>query len=611
VSEPLTPKSKIGYIYKNPAFVSSSGEHNDVGYESDEDTVLKKLREGRYPIQIKDCGDNWVSDGIGEGFKHWRPSQPIFISSQTGFGKNTFIECDLIQYLYDLNYDNGKLLKYKPDGDKKILILTNRIALSKQINERIGNIVGEVAEVVSYQSFIDKEMKWKRYSYVVCDESHFFTSDAMFNPHTDLILDKIVRKFRNAIRIYMSSTLCTCIQYILDKERSIERFEVMSKGGKDEDDEGVYIAPSFLYYKFDRDYSYLNVHYFDSFTDLEDGIKDSVAIGEKWLIFLDDKDGCEDLKETLEPIIIKVLKLEADDEKKKKSPIMVIHSGSKGKPSYEEFVLKEKFEGSILITTSVIDNGVNIKDSKVKHIVVTDINKDKVLQMLGRKRVEDNEIVNLYLMRSTTGKMKKLIDGLILQKDAYHRYDLAYVSGTNKDKEDFLHRYYNELIPNFEGAKHWFYREKDNPEQVRPNEIARSLVEKVLLPRYTYIRKRMEETGIGDELLAQQVGWLNRTIDECTFVVVRGSEEAIARFESYSYSLIGRRITSEEIKKFSVEFFNEYIRAYEPRPEDRSNMSRVRNEGYGFNTINKILESLGINVKLKKVNEDWAFIKKG
>ena len=74
---------------------------------------------GRQYVTQVECGRKSVADGIGDHYKlqidfdfkiakdmdgRWEPKQPVFLSAQTGQGKNYFIENFLIPYLEDLNY---------------------------------------------------------------------------------------------------------------------------------------------------------------------------------------------------------------------------------------------------------------------------------------------------------------------------------------------------------------------------------------------------------------------------------------------------------------------------------------------------------------------------
>ena len=249
-----------------------------------------------------ECGRKRVVDGIGDHFKintrhnfeietdtdKWEPNQPVFISAQTGQGKNYFVENTLLPYVKELNR--------KKHTDQKVLILSNRIALRLQTENRIKNngqdveqdtiySYGDCVDVISYQSILNRvdelnriqERKTSRYIFVICDVAHFFTSDAMFNPDTDKILDAIVRTFKDAIRIYMSATPYECIDYIQEYE---SKYSAQPKQG--------------VFYHFKRDYSYLDVRYYSSNQELTDIIVNSDD--ERWLIFIDNTNECERLK---------------------------------------------------------------------------------------------------------------------------------------------------------------------------------------------------------------------------------------------------------------------------------------------------------------------------
>ena len=60
-------------------------------------------------------------------------------------------------------------------------------------------------------------------------------------------------------------------------------------------------------------------------------------------------------------------------------------------------ILKNKFDSQILISTSVIDNGVSIIDKSVKNIVIISFDKISFLQKLGRKRLDENEKITIYI----------------------------------------------------------------------------------------------------------------------------------------------------------------------------------------------------------------------
>lgn len=72
-----------------------------------------------------------------------------------------------------------------------------------------------------------------------------------------------------------------------------------------------------------------------------------------------------------------------------------LSSKNHSKKVYDEIITNKKFKCPVLITTSVLDNGVNIEDSAVKHVVISATSKTTFLQMLGR--VRDAQHLNLYI----------------------------------------------------------------------------------------------------------------------------------------------------------------------------------------------------------------------
>lgn len=65
----------------------------------------------------------------------------------------------------------------------------------------------------------------------------------------------------------------------------------------------------------------------------------------------------------------------------------------------DSIINNSKFNRKVLIATKTLDNGINIKDNKVKNIVIMAWDKITFIQMLGRRRVniEDADTVNLYI----------------------------------------------------------------------------------------------------------------------------------------------------------------------------------------------------------------------
>lgn len=495
-------------------------------------------------IAYLECGSRSIADGIGDAYKFdpnelkydfrksfaeydfyeinergWEPVQPVFISAQTGSGKNYFIENTLIPYVKELNYQNR--------ANYKILIISNRLALKKQIKEHLNGkdtLEKEDTNIYSYdknvnvityqgllrQRYILKEQQegktnGEKYLYVICDEAHFFTSDAMFNVDTQKILSAVVETFGNAIRIYMSATPYECLSKIYESE------EKTYNGDNDS-----YNYFQLAFYHFNRDYSSINIFTYSEHDELLESISNSVtAHKERWLIFIDNKNQCKDLAKKLESKL-----LSNDNKKDSKSQSSKVYSVSADDKYDEKFIKiveNEKLdkETFVLISTSVFDNGINLDN--VDNVVVSDINTVKCIQMIGRARVRNNKVKNLYMKRFDQKYVNKKISNNDVQIDAYCELDLAF--GTNSDidhiaaTEKFFNKYYRGNAEDWENAKHWFGH-KYGTFDLYFNSIAKSLAEK-RINFYRFVSKKMNHeaecnTYIGQWLLEYQLSWFGK-----------------------------------------------------------------------------------------------------
>ena len=402
-----------------------------------------------------------VTKLIGETWKHkWVSSTPIFVNTQTGTGKNFFVGKKILPAILRYN-------RVHRDGRQfKILILSNRVALNVQnklsyikiVDHNSGADVPKYREtfenlsdieknnfydfgnvhILSYQQVFFKiriqQVLSLEYDFVIFDEAHFFVQDSVFNPHTEILMQKIISATQNAVRIYMSATLEEVMQPIMEIEttnrtkRPVEKDrpfgyysgELFEKGGSffavPYDNDGIFhrnisystqsgqpLRPfwgkSAVIYDIERDYSYIDVKILkigsgkktsEKYADLIKKIQ-STTSDEKWVVFTDSKDSGEALARFL-----------LDNEITAAFVCSETKSDSRG--SYKTFnhiVKFSNFEERVLVTTSVLDNGVNFHDEKIRHMVLFSMDRIAFLQMLGRVRREINNYeewrLNLYL----------------------------------------------------------------------------------------------------------------------------------------------------------------------------------------------------------------------
>lgn len=303
-----------------------------------------------------------VTNVIGEDYKKWTSDKIIMIEAGTGKGKSHFIKYEL--------YDYCKKLK------KKILLLSNRTNL---LNQNISELSGkeDVITCMNYQKIdwqrshnsvcIDDEkyIDLNDYDYIVCDECHYFFTDAQFNNFTDISFNNLLDS--KPIKIFMSATPRLTRRYISDML------------GED----------SMIQYKLLNDYSYIdNLYIYKDSELIEKILLKELRDEEKVIYFCQKAKDCYRLATLpyLEDISLFLCSKSHDLYR------------YVDKQQIEKMLKNEKFDKQILFTTACLDNGINIKDRAIKHIIIDMKDIDTLIQCLGRKRILDNDDkVNVYI----------------------------------------------------------------------------------------------------------------------------------------------------------------------------------------------------------------------
>jgi len=157
----------------------------------------------------------YLTDVIGNDYQTWRQGEWIFLKSPPGSGKTTF--CN--QYA-----------RAKAREGKHILILSpRRVLVNQQKSEAMQSVAsqknGYFHEVdgISYSSYQAVEQQLLNgfnpldsFDIIICDECHYFLSDAIFNTHTQLSMEAILKN-RKAILLFLSGTIEDFEKYIFSK----------------------------------------------------------------------------------------------------------------------------------------------------------------------------------------------------------------------------------------------------------------------------------------------------------------------------------------------------------------------------------------------------------
>ncbi|MCD3254366.1 DEAD/DEAH box helicase [Clostridium botulinum] len=373
----------------------------------------------------------WVSEVIGREYRKWSKGNIVKIQAQTGTGKTHFIFTRVVPYFCT----------------KKILYICNRTNLKRQIKKdllkqfnkeydltiealdkitQIGNVT-----ITSYHAIQNGELDTEyfemensniNYDLIVMDECHYIFSDASFNNNCRIAFDKLLKEQNNnAIKIFISATM--------DEINQAINFTIneSSKNG--------------WTYKTGIDYSYLDIKYFKNINNIVQMIKNDVT-NDKWLIFVTNKNMGNNIIKNIG-----------------KDKATFVNAGTKNSKELNNIITKSKFDNKVLVTTKILDNGVNIKDELVKHIVIMAWDKTTFIQMLGRKRIdiENAENINLYI---NTRYKKSFRANLTWFEKARKEVKLY-----TKDRVGFSRKYDND-IKKLSILNNLFYKQKNGDWQL-------------------------------------------------------------------------------------------------------------------------------------------------
>lgn len=317
---------------------------------------------------------------------------PILINAPTGSGKTTFILHDLAKKAAE----KGLYVLFL--SNRSALALQQRYALMKENNIPLvgADILSNISLfnnvfLLTYQSVLYHLENLSQYpiGIVVFDEAHFFCSDSIFNAQTEQILTRLLDKFWNCQRIYMSATPDDVKSVIAYEEGNL--YSRIKNNPKDlRYLRAANIVPSIREYYMPADYSYIRLHFFHRFDSILSLISESNSEN-KWLIFIESKDRGDKLKHKIGSDAIFV-----DASIREREP-----------HTLESLVRTERFEKKVLIATSVLNNGINFYDPMLKNIVIESSDPVQIKQMLGRKRIQPGEVINLYIKERTKVEIER------------------------------------------------------------------------------------------------------------------------------------------------------------------------------------------------------------
>lgn len=475
-----------------------------------------------------------VKDGLMYEVDHWRPECPVLIEAQTGLGKTTFV------------YD--ELIPRAVAQKKNVLIISNRIALSVQQKIKLMEMTGDpklkmlsdlgiqkcedfgAVRVITYHRLhallTDKKLiKWRdQLLYVVADEAHFFTSDALFNRYCGAILWDITKCFERAIRVYLTATSWDVLKPLGDAEEANHFNALGSITGT------TMVYRQFHRYIFPFDYSAYSLQFVSKLEDLTTCIQQNRK--EKWLVFCNSKDKGKTFATSLGNFA-DYIDAEVKEEKEKKEV-------------WQKLVKDEQFENQVLVTTAVLDCGVNIHDESVKNIVVCADNRTSLLQMVGRKRLAPQEKVRVWIVEPNSQALSARAKKYEKQLELIQQ--LEYLK-TPKKQASFLNRLLENSDPSdnvlfYVSGTQPFGQNKGSLE-VRKNELA----------EYAIRRRKafLDKLTSGKTTFQKEVtNWFGKTTED--------SVDTLERLEEFYQANEEKVISQEQIpilRKLIVDLYRE------------------------------------------------------
>lgn len=343
----------------------------------------------------------YIEEKIGSKYKNWVNGNVILISAQTGTGKTSFILRTLLPFAKEngkhiLYFVNRRILKEQLEEELLYCPVREKTYIQLETYQHIERKLSCMQSENKYMKFCEK---YQKYDYIVCDEAHYFSSDSNFNTYTNLSYNWIRWMFSKKIRIFISATLDLVEQKICNDVKDEGYFHdcCYDLAWRGRHSDNVVFLPNYkiIKYKSKRDYSYFACTEVVNPKELPALVKTKKG---KWLVFVDDIRFGKELENDIKD------KLKGTNDDYDSNVLFLTAEYNKVQETYnavDEIAQKKCQSAKVLICTAVMENGVTIKDRNVKNIAIGIDVEDQFIQMLGRKRVDGDEQVNLYLLKKS------------------------------------------------------------------------------------------------------------------------------------------------------------------------------------------------------------------
>lgn len=228
---------------------------------------------------------------------------------------------------------------------------------------------------------------------------------------------------------------------------------------------------------------------------------------------------------------------------------------------WETLEEQSRFETKVLIATSVIDNGVSIEDLDLKHVVIMSCDRVSMFQMLGRKRKEPAETVNVYIRSVSKDRLHYLKNNNDILLGAVSSY-------RKKAATAFLQQCWQDTSDLSENIRNLFY---------------------ISYGRNAFPRMVLEWVGLGTDNV------------ESMFLGYESHEETEQQLEMFMATYSGCAFSAEEFDKICEEFMLLYNKSpyKDKKPKPRCEEGRMPA------AVRRGLKNAQLPYTIKKKNNKW------
>ena len=548
----------------------------------------------------KNC---YIADFCKDSYFQFLSWNTYLITSYPGSGKSYMCVNKIIPKAYT--------------EQKKVLLLVNRSKLSdqykKDIMQRVingsldynpcthslSNDFDRCLTIMTYQKLEELLANYRedtlrdldKNDILIADEVHYFLNDSTYNPSNILSAEIVLLFMASKTRYLLSATLDNIKPIILNPIKyfkpiftPLERFYTLTPYNQQISSPRV----RFTEYIMVKNYNYIDVFYFNKTENIIEQIINS-KYDEKWLYFVSNKKKAESLANE-----INTRYKEVHPEYKKDKIASFISADYRNKEQVymksimDDLTITEDIKTKVLITTPVLDNGINIKSHDLKNIVIHSDNIVSFIQMLGRKRLlNKNERINLYIPSEDINlfeKRKQKIENII--------------SDINQCNSSELDCYMTKILYSKDDSRAESFRSVAFPitEYIRGyprstfyiNELSQYQLH-LMYNNYTKILDRFYTEG-NIAFLLEQLSWLGIDYDNSKWLPDKTVDRNKTTIEKILLNYTEEQLTAADLEKLLEEI----------KAPMRNVVSGIRSNRISVKQVNQGLEALNSEFRIDK-----------